>query len=505
MSDLDHSNGAIAPPLASRQASRRPAPDRARENPNRNRPEKFRRQLQNKKVNRFIGESPGQIILERKPGETRQIVRNAALDAGYTSAPTLQVYGYALYKLKDLYASGTTDRDLQRSIDSMSVTDFAQVVACDDLLSVALDAGKSLYHLAQRPAVRSFVGGLLRKGHEKFGDWLNGYAPSTASRDSDLSMGSSSSDGVSLGHVFSCLTESVPCVSDPADIPKAVYTNRMTTSFTQVVNATGGLFLKLVGARFANTGFYTINNATGYDPDSGGVTGTYTLADGPLRSSNTSFSRTKIEGFEIEISPLASLNSVNGAYVAGFLTDDTSSGLPFGSQTVLTFTAATQLPFFRVCDMKTKITSRMYPTTDPSVTQWEAVGTTNIPDYSSFFIIVKGASASVSLNFRMTIVYSILPSLAAQNLIRGKIPSMGPYTDIFCEWLRVRYPDIIYWPSAAILALYRKFTELRSTSYTELIKINHEYQHEHQNYQGGEVNQSPPMSSAPDEIGFGSF
>jgi hypothetical protein len=425
----------------------------------------------------MAGQSISQILAAEAANEfsSRDATRRAYREAGYTRKPTNQVYGYALNKLK-LSLAAMKEGTVRKALEDMSVTHFAEIVACDDLFSVASTVGGALYSAYQNPHVKKFIDHMIAKGRESLSSLFSSGSTSVSS-EYNTQMGNASKEGVSLNHIFSTLTESVPAESDPYDIPKSVFTNRATGDFPVAANASGAFFFKLAGRRMAES-WSVLNNASAYNPDSGVTTGTFATGNGPLLPSISLISRLKLEGFEIEIIPSTSFNSSQGALVFGFLTSDSYGTDPFGSLNILTFDEASTLPFFRVGDVKQRYTSRMFPTTDTSIPQW----TTPTPTedfYGTFICIGKGLSASVTVQFRWTLLYSIQPVQSALNLIRGKIPKMGPYTDTFMEWLSVKYPDIVYWPAAEVLKLYRKLQDCGSENYSDLIRVEHLYDHKH--------------------------
>jgi len=154
---------------------------------------------------------------------------------------------------------------------------------------------------------------------------------------------------------------------------------------------------------------------------------------------------------------------------------------------IMSFQNLSEIPYFRVCDMKTTTYHRMYPTTDRSVQEWynasSSVGSPR-PDYSSFGLIVKGADPNATISFRFTLVYSVMPQKSVQNLIRGQIPIMGPYTDFFLEFLRTRFPDIVYWSPKKVLELHRVITSMRTDSYTALAKFDFKYSEPYSEHRG---------------------
>jgi len=183
------------------------------------------------------------------------------------------------------------------------------------------------------------------------------------------------------------------------------------------------------------------------------------------------------------------LNNSEGGYVAGFFTDQlsTQGTGSTGSSNILTFDNLSEFPYFRVCDMKTTTHHRMYPTTDRSITEWYNASTSvgiPRPDYSTFMLIAKGLDSNASISVRITLVYSVMPTKSVQNLIRGTVPPMGPYTDFFFEYLRTRFPDIVYWHPQKVLELYRKVVAMRTDSYTELSKFDYTYEEPYKEHRG---------------------
>jgi len=297
-------------------------------------------------------------------------------------------------------------------------------------------------------------------------------------------------DNVDLEHVFCTFSDTVPVTSDPADIPKVVYSSRFEGEYTFTVNANGDGALLLQGQGFwlngtaQTTPWIATNTAAAYDPNSSLITGTWVYAQaGPLFSSLNLMSQVKLIGLTVDVRPFTSANKTQGGYAAGILVDQLTTNNNTMTQNALNFQYMSALPFFEVCDMKTSTRFASFPSRDPSLAEWwpssgiPLVGTVR-PDYGTFLLVVSGAEPSTTISLRYSLSYSLVPSKDGLLLIRGAVPRMAPYTNIFLEFLRSKYPSIVNWPKTKCVELYKHFKDMNTTSYRKLIEnVSYEYDH----------------------------
>lgn len=431
--------------------------------------------LSRKKYNPLYGESINVIAADSGLRTKARKVFNE--ESKRLSVPQTQVYKMALAKLH--HTMGEKDPN----IANLSLKEFAVIVSVDDLPTMLLSAGTAAYNLyKQNPTVKTFVDGAISKGYNAVKNLLFSGSSQRSTPPGMTMMITDEVDAVCVGHLFGAITKDVPVVSDPSDIPRLVYTNKIAYNFAVPVNASGNACVFITGPNFASNqsistpAFIGTNTQNSYNPDSSTTTGGWVYLPGPLGANLANFMRTKFLGMEIIVTPFVSMNASEGGYVAGFVQDQMSTADTGNcpDQNIVTFGIASQLPGFEVNSLKQGGCYRSIPSSDRTIEEWKGTSSANLTlaprsDYGTFVMIIKGADPSATIDIQLSIAYSVLPDKLAVNLIRGTLPPLAPYTDQFMEYLRVRYPDIMFWPPEKVVALYEVLSKIRP-SYRELVK-----------------------------------
>lgn len=445
----------------------------------------FVKAITDKQVNPYYGESPTTIWSRNltkdqrigKYQELDDIVDRALARGGYQPGSNKKTV-YALTKLRDNIFRDYSKEDLP------SLNEFVDIICADDLSAIVGGVGMATNLYQTNPVIKDLVDKAIKFGKSKLSQLFNSSQGVNISDDKQLLM-HRGADAVNLEHVFGCLTAPLPAVSDPTDIPKLVYSNSFVYEIILTANSTGSVGFCLDPRMYfvstaATSRFFTaINNATGYNAGTG-TGGSWSIAPGPLGTSMSSFTQCKLLGFEVEIVPTVSLNQAEGAMVYGTLMDDFDNLNTVGvcpTQSTPTFTLLSQLNNFVVSDLKCgKVYNRVIPTTDRNYLEWiqSSNGTSINTEYSKFVLLAIGLDPSASISLRFTVKFSILPSIAAQALIRPSIPAMGLYTDYFIEYLRATYPDLPNWSQKDVLEYYESLIALRTDSYSKLTQYSHE-------------------------------
>lgn len=447
----------------------------------------FEKTITDKKSNPYYGEQPNNIWPKGLSKDKQlllyqnldDVVDKALANGGYAPGSSHKTL-YALNKMRNhLFKDYAKD-------EMPNLNEFIDIICADDLSTIVSGVGMATNLYQTNPIIKDLVDKAIKFGKNKISQMFNS-TQSTNLSDDKLLLQHRGAEAVNLEHIFGCLAAPLPAVSDPSDIPKLVYSNSFVYETILTPNATGSLGFCL-DPRFyfistaATARFFTaLNNATGYNAGLG-TGGSWTVNSGPLGASMSSFTQCKLLGYEVEIVPTTSFNQSEGAMVYGILMDDFDNLNAIGvcpTQASPTFTTLSQINNFVVSDLKCgKVFNRVIPTTDRNYLEWiQASNGTNVnTEYSKFVLLGMGLDPSASISLRFTIKFSVLPSVAAQALIRPSIPIMGLYTDYFFEYLRATYPDLPNWSQKDVLNYYEKLMELKTDSYSKLAQLVYEPQ-----------------------------
>lgn len=445
----------------------------------------FVKGITDKRLNPYYGETPTKIWNKNLSKEEQlikyqdldNIVDEALAKGGYAPNSGHKLI-YALTKLRNSIFKDYSKEEMP------SLNEFVDIICVDDLSTIVSGVGMATNLYQTNPVIKNLVDKAIKYGKNKISQIFTSANGSNLS-DDKLLLQHRGADAVNLEHIFGCLAAPLPAISDPSDIPKLVYSNSFVYETILTPNSTGSVGFCLDPRMFfistaATARFFTaVNNATGYNSGLG-TGGSWTINPGPLGSSITSFTQCKLLGYEVELVPTVSFNQSEGAIVYGILMDDFDNLNTVGvcpTQSTPTFTTLSQLNNFIVTDMKCgKVYNRVIPTTDRNYLEWiqASNGTSINTEYSKFVLLGLGLDASASISLRFTIKFSVLPSIAAQALIRPAIPIMGLYTDYFFEYLRATYPDLPNWSQKDILNYYECLMNMKTDSYNKLTQLNYE-------------------------------
>jgi hypothetical protein len=443
----------------------------------------------NRGVNPYVGESMTQIM--STPGWEREVAASANYVRSHGQGNTrLHSYEYALSKVFSDFKEGNTELGEMLRAADLSLQEFIELLCSDDLVTSAIAAGEAAYSIYQKPAVKKFVNSMVSKGYKKIASYFS--KPPIVDPVDRVSPGMAhvGADSVNLGYIFGALTNTLPPISDPNDVPKSVFTQRFEGEFNVSANASGACGVIIRSQAFylaltsAGSSWLAVNNAVGYNPASNNSTGTWAGDVGPLSGSNSMFASARMLGTQVSVRPQVSLTNSQGVYTCGMVNSQLDTSSSFMTNSVYTFDQLSQLPYFAVYDMKTTAYTRSIPDNAGDMARWNNVAGGVMYDsanntYGSFALILAGAAPSATFTISYSTTYSIQPSKTGNLLLRGTTPGFGAYSQRFVDYLRVRYPDLGMWPHQKVGELYEHLLSLGTDSYSKLIQgASYAYTHQ---------------------------
>jgi len=438
----------------------------------------FETQMADEKMNRYFGESFAKVMKSTNESMRRDLI--ADVNGQSSGNKQLNTWRLAVHKARKLIRPTLTLEE-QASFEKLTDVEVRDILVLDDPLSTAVSVGSGLYTAYKSPHVKKFVDGLVSRGVEKVTSLWKSSSPSPSpslqtKQPGYLSSGDTTQN-VQLDFIFGALTQSLPTLADPFDAPKMVYSNQFSKDITINCNSAGAAVLLIQASHLFSSNvtatdeaFMAVAHSATYDPYSH-VVPTYVRYPSPLAPSAGLMGRAKVLGLELVVTPTMSAVNNKGAYVVGTFPEAMTNGDDhIMSEEFLTYDDLSTVPGFVISDMKTSVTTRVYPSPDPLGRAFNTVPATEqmTMDFHTFVLSIRGAEDGAQLSVKYTLMWSGLPTLDGQVIVRGSLPSYGPHTMFFAEFLRVRFPDIIHWEAPKILDLYQFLKSSGQTSLESL-------------------------------------